>query len=152
MLDPLLGGRNYDIPQLEQQQREMQQRWQEMQQTYQQVSRPQSPVWDEIDRIVDNMSEAEKEYLVQSEEYQSSSNAVNAILQREVLRAMKPIVESTKDGKAALEKHLELLRKVQKSAKDALGQRESLMNEYIMHHSDKTWAEFMELKNGKKKK
>ena len=146
--DPLLGGRNYDIPQLEQQQAELKQRWQEMQQSFQQVSRPQSPVWDEIDSIVDGMTEAEKECLSRNQEYVDSSNAIQQILQREIMRAMKPVVESTKDGKAALESHLILLRKVQKEAKDEASQRESLMNEYIMNHSDKTWAEFISMKKG----
>jgi hypothetical protein len=148
--DPLLGGRNYDLPQLEQQQEMLKQKWAELQQTWQQTATtPQkSPVWDEIDGIVDNMTEAEKECLMRNQEYVDSSNAIQQILQREIMRAMKPVVESTKDGKAALESHLILLRKVQKEAKDEASQRESLMNEYIMNHSDKTWAEFIAMKKG----
>lgn len=148
--DPLLGGRNYDLPQLEQQQEMLKQKWAELQQTWQQTATaPQkSPVWDEIDNIVDSMTEAEKECLSRNQEYVDSSNAIQQILQREIMRAMKPVVESTKDGKAALESHLILLRKVQKEAKDEASQRESLMNEYIMNHSDKTWAEFIAMKKG----
>lgn len=152
--DPLLGGRNYDIPQLEQQQEMLKQKWAELQQTFQQTTTaPQkSPVWDEIDNIVDSMTEAEKECLSRNQEFVDSSNAIQQILQREIMRAMKPVVESTKDGKAALESHLILLRKVQKEAKDEASQRESLMNEYIMNHSDKTWAEFIAMKKGTTKK
>lgn len=153
--DPLLGGRNYDIPQLEQQQEMLKQKWAELQQTFQQTTTtaPQkSPVWDEIDNIVDGMTEAEKECLSRNQEFVDSSNAIQQILQREIMRAMKPVVESTKDGKAALESHLILLRKVQKEAKDEASQRESLMNEYIMNHSDKTWAEFIAMKKGTTKK
>lgn len=148
MYDPLLGGRNFDAPQYTEE--VMKQRWQEWQNTY--ITQPKSPVWDEIDHIVDAMSDAEKEYLAQDEEYQNSAASVQNILQREIMRAMKPVVESTKDGKAALESHLVLLKKVQKNAKEEAGQREALMNEYIMHHSDKTWAEFIALKQGKTNK
>lgn len=148
--DPLLGGRNYDLPQLEQQQEVLKQKWAELQQTFQQTTTTtqKSPVWDEIDSIVDGMTEAEKECLSRNKEFVDSSNAIQHILQREIMRAMKPVVESTKDGKAALESHLILLRKVQKEAKDEASQRESLMNEYIMNHSDKTWAEFIAMKKG----
>jgi hypothetical protein len=147
--DPLLGGRNYDLPQLEQQEEMLQRKWQEMQQMYQ--PKPQAQIWNEIDSIVDGMSEAEKEYLASDQSYQESAAQVQAILQREMMRHFKPIVESTKDGRAALEAHLNLLRKVQKAAKEEAGQREALMNEYIMNHSDKTWAEFIKYKQGKKK-
>lgn len=145
MYDPLLGGRNYDVPQLEQTQADLMQRWQNLQQTMQQ---PSAQIWNEIDTIVDGMNEAEREYLAEDAEYQESAERVQEILQREMMRHFKPIVESTKDGKSALEAHLQLLRKVQKIAKDKAGQREALMNEYIMHHSDKTWAEFMRYKKG----
>lgn len=151
--DPLLGGRNYDIPNLEQQQEMLKQKWAEFQQSMQQTTAPQkSPVWDEIDAIVDKMSDAEKQCLAQNQEYQDSSNAIQQILQREIMRAMKPVVEATKDGKVALESHLILLRKAQKEAKDEASQRESLMNEYMMNYSDKTWNEFIEIKKGKNKK
>lgn len=148
MYDPLLGGRNYDVPQLEQTQADLMQRWQDLQQTMQQRTAPSAQIWNEIDTIVDGMNEAEREYLAEDAEYQESAAKVQEILQREMMRHFKPIVESTKDGKAALEAHLQLLRKVQKIAKDKAGQREALMNEYIMHHSDKTWAEFMRYKKG----
>lgn len=148
MYDPLLGGRNYDVPQLEQTQADLMQRWQDLQQSMQQRTAPSAQIWNEIDTIVDGMNEAEREYLSEDAEYQESAAKVQEILQREMMRHFKPIVESTKDGKAALESHLNLLRKVQKIAKDKAGQREALMNEYIMHHSDKTWAEFMRYKKG----
>lgn len=124
------------------------QRWQDLQQSMQQRTAPSAQIWNEIDTIVDGMNEAEREYLAEDAEYQESAAKVQEILQREMMRHFKPIVESTKDGKAALESHLQLLRKVQKIAKDKAGQREALMNEYIMHHSDKTWAEFMRYKKG----
>lgn len=148
MYNPLLGGRNYDVPQLEQTQADLMQRWQDLQQSMQQRTAPSAQIWNEIDTIVDGMNEAEREYLAEDADYQESAAKVQEILQREMMRHFKPIVESTKDGKAALEAHLNLLRKVQKIAKDKAGQREALMNEYIMHHSDKTWAEFMRYKKG----
>ena len=151
MYDPLLGGRNYDFPLLEQTQVDLMQRWQDMQQTIQKRTAPSTPIWNEIESIVDGMSEAEKEFLAEDADYQESSAKVQTILQREMMRHFKPIVESTKDGKSALESHLELLRKVHRVAKEKAGERETLMNEYIMNHSDKTWAEFIKYKQGKKK-
>ncbi len=152
MFDPLLSGRNYDVPQIDNYSEEMQRRMADMQHAWKPIVQPKSPVWDEIDNIVSGMSEAEKEYLASDEAYQESSAAVNAVLQREILRSMRPVVESTKDGKAALEAHLVLLKRIQKQAKDEAARRESLMNEYIMNHSDMSWQDFIAMKQGKTNK
>ena len=66
------------------------------------------------------------------------------------MRIMRPIVENnTKDGKDALDKHLTLLKRIQKTAKDEANKKEALMNEYIMQYSHLTWQEFIDMKNGK---
>ena len=148
--DPLLtGGTSYETPIIPTEE-EIRKRYEAMQQQFRQVTQPKSaPIWDEIDRIVDAMSDSERQVLAQNEEFSASSAAVQSVLQREILRSMRPVVEATKDGKAALEAHLALLKKMQKQAKDDAAQRESLMNEYIMNYSDMSWQDFIAMKQGK---
>ena len=96
------------------------------------------------------MSDKEFDFLQNNQEFQESSINIQQILQREYMRIMRPIVENnTKDGKDALDKHLTLLKRIQKTAKDEANKKEALMNEYIMQYSHLTWQEFIDMKNGK---
>ena len=116
--DPLLQQRNYTLPELEREQEALQQKVADMKRNYQQPQQPATPVWDEIDRITASLSDKEFDYLQNNQEFQESSMDIQQILQREYMRIMRPIVEQTKDGKDALDKHLTLLKRIQKTAKE----------------------------------
>lgn len=150
--DPLLGGQPaYDLPQIEEEQKKMAERLEQLKRSrVQPASQPQAPVWDEIDAIVSGMSDQELDLMNANEEYRESSSAVQAILQREYLRIMRPIVESTKDGKDALDRHLTLIKRLRKSAKEAVNRKYSLMDEYLERYSHLTFDEFMKMKRGEK--
>lgn len=154
MYDPLLAvnQQSFNIAQLEEQQKQVEARLEQLRRNdvvYQQQQR--SPVWDEIDSIISGMSDQELIYINSNSEYQESSAAVQAILQREYLRIMRPIVEATKDGKDALEKHLTLVKRLRKSARDEANKRYSLMDEYIANYSDMPFKDFVEMKKNAKK-
>ena len=106
----------------------------------------QTPIWDEIDGIERGMTDAEHAYLTANNEYQESMAVIQAVLQREYLRVMRPIVENTKDGKDALEKHLTLVKRLQKSAKDEAGKRYALMDEYMSGYRQMTFDDFLKMK------
>lgn len=150
--DPLLGGQPaYDLPQIEEEQKKIAERMEQLKRSrVQPASQPQAPVWDEIDAIVSGMSDQELDLMNANEEYRESSSAVQAILQREYLRIMRPIVESTKDGKDALDRHLTLIKRLRKSAKEAVNRKYSLMDEYLERYSHLTFDEFMKMKRGEK--
>lgn len=147
--DPLLGEHpQYNIPQLEDEQKKLAERLEQLKRERTQPQRPQSPVWDEIDSIVSGMSDQELQVINTNEEYQESSAAIQGILQREYLRIMRPVVENTRDGKDALEKHLTLLKRLRKSARDAVNRKYSVMDEYLEKYSHMTFDEFMQMKKG----
>lgn len=150
--DPLLGEQpTYTLPQLEEEQKKIAERLEQLKHSRVQPARqPQAPVWDEIDAIVAGMSDQELDLLNANEEYQESSAAVQSILQREYLRIMRPIVESTKDGKDALDRHLTLIKRLRKSAKEAVNRKYSLMDEYLERYSNIPFEEFMKMKRGEK--
>ena len=149
--DPLLQERHYSLPELEREQEVMQQKIADMKRSYQAPAQT-TPVWDEIDRITSSLTDKEFDYLQNNQEFQESSMIIQQILQREYMRIMRPIVEQTKDGKDALDKHLTLLKRIQKTAKEEANKKEALMNEYIMQYSHLTWQEFIDMKNGKQVK
>lgn len=146
--DPLLSNRQYSIPELEKEQEAMQQKLADLKRNGYRQAQPQAPTWDEIDRIVSSLSDKEARYLQANEEFKDSSNVVAAILQREYMRIMRPIVEQTKDGKDALDKHLTLLKRLVKTAKDEADKKSQLMDEYMTKYSHLTWQEYMKMKKG----
>lgn len=154
--DPLLGGNGYNtstdydtkIAELQ----AMQQRLESQKQQsnyFQKVNS--SPVWDEIEKITSELSDREFEIINKSEEFQTSQNAVTAILQREYMRLMRPIVENTADGKDALKSHLDLIKRLRKDATREIDKNIELFNEYTQNYSDMTYSEFLKMRKSKKK-
>lgn len=157
--DPLLGtvtdysgtSRSFEeeMARLDRAQQALVERRQEMAQTRSQMTQPQqsrTPVWDEIDKLVADMSDREIEYLNGSGEFQQSNQRVMAILQREQLRMMRPIVEGCKDGKEALESHLALVKKLRKEAANENDRTMDLFKEYTENYPDMPYAEFLKMK------
>lgn len=111
-----------------------------------------SPLWDEIEKITSELSDREFEIINKSEEFQTSQNAIMAILQREYMRLMRPIVENTSDGKDALKSHLDLIKRLRKNATREVDKNIELFNEYTQKYSDMTYSEFLKMKKSNKKK
>lgn len=155
--DPLLFTQPYSpqpdpMAQLEEEKRKLEDKMAMLRQTGpQQQVRPQAPVWDEIDAIVSGLSDQEMQFLNSNQEFLESSANVQNILQREYLRIMRPVVEATKDGKQALENHLTLIKRLRNYARDEVNKKYSLFDEYMGKYSDMSFAEFMEMKKGKKR-
>lgn len=154
--DPLLGNTNsynssdYDTKIAELQ--AMQQRLESQKQQsnyFEKVNS--SPIWDEIEKITAELSDREFEIVNKSEEFQTSQNAVMAILQREYMRLMRPIVENTTDGKETLKSHLELIKRLRKEATREVNKNIELFNEYTQNYSDMTYTEFLKMRKSKKK-
>ena len=116
---------------------------------FNQPQQSKTPVWDEIDKIVSDMSDNEIEYLNSNEEYARSNQAVMSILQREQLRMMRPVVEGTKDGKEALENHLALVKRLKKEAANESDKAMNLFKEYTEKYSDMPYSEFLKMKRKK---
>lgn len=152
--DPLLGGRTdyaAQLPELEREQQEYLKRVQDLRQRGV-VNESQSPVWDEIDSTLSGLSDREFQFINDNQEFQESSGIVTAILSREYLKIMRPRVESTKDGKEALEKHLTLVKRLKKSAADEVNKKYSMLDEYMEKYSDMSFNEYVAMKKGGGKK
>ena len=119
--DPVLGSNPYNpniseieanIQRLQQAQQQMEIQKQRMLNPSAQQPQSRNPVWDEIDKLVSEMSDSEFEMVNNNPEYQQSYQKVMAILNREYMRIMRPLVEESKDGKAALEELLGMAKKI----------------------------------------
>jgi hypothetical protein len=118
-----------------------------------QENRSQSPLWDEMDNIVNDMTDMEIDVLNNDPEYQKAQNTLMGILNREYMRIMRPIVEGVKDGKETLENLMSITKRVKKSASEEANKNIALFNEYTSKYADMPYAEFLKLKNsGNKKK
>ena len=130
----------------------LEQKKMEMEQSRSQIPSPQqsrTPIWDEIDKLISEMSDREVEYLNGSSEFADSNQKVLAILQREQLRMMRPIVEGTKDGKEALENHLSLVKRLKKDAANENNKAMDLFKEYTENYPDISYSEFLKMKRNK---
>lgn len=106
----------------------------------------QTPIWDEIDSIVQNLSDKEYELIMGNEEFIESSNAVSAILNAHYMRMMRPIVEQSEEGRNALEKHLTLVKRLRKSASAEVDREIADFKEYTEKYSDMPYSEYLKMK------
>ena len=116
-----------------------------------QPAQSKTPVWDEIDKIVGEMSDSEIEFVNSNADFANSNQTVMAILQREQLRMMRPLVENTKDGKEALENHLALVKRLKKEAANESDKAMNMFKEYTEKYSDMPYSEFLKMKRKKEK-
>lgn len=147
--DPILGGQQSQQDTLSQM-NEWAQKFAELQKQKgnfnMQPQQSKTPTWDEIDKIMDSLTDTQKNYLNQNQDFVESYQDVANILQREELRIIRPLVEQTKDGKEALDKHLSLIKKLKKNAMQAEEEKTALWNEYMTNYSDMTFKDFMAMK------
>lgn len=161
--DPLLSGASgynqlnieNELARMSQIQQMLEQKKVEMENARSQMSasgnvQSKTPIWDEIDKIVGEMSDRDLEFLNESREFNESNSHVMAILQRESLRMLRPIVENTKDGREALGNHLAIVKKLKKEAANESDRTLDLFKEYTEKYPDKTYSDFLKMKRGKK--
>jgi len=155
--DPLLGGNSYSMQmqELGKMKQEYVNRLQALQQLGEQVQQPQqprsqTPTWDEIDRVTGAMTAKEFDIMTQNAEYQESQRAIDAITQVALMRALRPMVENSKEGKDALDYHLTLINRLKKSAAKEADAEMADFKEYREKYSHLTYDDYLKMKGGKK--
>ncbi len=157
--DPLLGASaNYETryKELERIGQAIEQRKQALLQMREQMEQPQqpqqsrTPVWDEIDGIVDSLGRKEKELIFNNDEFVDSQNVVMRILQDKYLQMMRPVVEGCQEGKDALDRHLTLLKRLRKSAASETEREMDDFQEYKEKYPDMPYTEYLKMKRDNK--
>lgn len=151
--DPLLHGKDYSVQlqELEALSDSIQKRKALLMQMKDNVEQPQAqvshtPVWDEIDAIVNTMSDKEFEIVTNNDEFKASQDIINSILQAKYLAMMKPMVEQSKEGKDALDNHLTLVKRLKKTASKEVDNEIAEFNEYKEKYANMTYADYLKMK------
>lgn len=154
-VDPLLGGSpDYaaHLRELEAKQRMLEEHKKQAVQMYSQMESAapvsQTPIWDEVDTITGNMSEAEFAEMQSNPEYQASLKELMTFVGAMQLQAIRPMVEQNKEGKAILEQHLATVKVIRKSASAKVDKQLTLFKEYTEKYSNMTYDEFLKTKGG----
>lgn len=153
--DPLLGSRDYssDIAmmekELEMRQAKLAQYKQQMMQQ-QQPQQSQTPVWDEIDSIIQGMTEKEYQIVTSNDEWVESNNKIMGLIQSAQLQMLRPIIEQSKEGKDALDHHLTLTKRVKKSASMEVDNELNDFQEYKAHYRHMSYDDYLSMKREQK--
>ena len=134
--DPTLQGNNF-AKSIEEQLANIRQLEQQLSQYKQSQPSNATPIWDEIDSIVDSLTDDEKQLLADNDEFIESNNAVLAVIHNEYMRIMKPIVENSAQGHEALQNHLSIVKRLAKKAKEQTAEELKEFREYKLKKSRK---------------
>lgn len=110
----------------------------------------QTPIWDEVDMITANMTEAEFAELQNAEEYKASSNELMTFVGALQLKAIKPLVEKSPEGRKLLEHHLATIKVLRNTASKKVEEELSTFKEYTEKYSHLTYEEYLKTKAKKK--
>ena len=159
-VDPLLGSTpdySAHLAELEQAQQAIEQQRQSLlklaQNTPGTEARPATatPIWDEIDAITDNMSQAEFKAMEADENYQKSLEALMSYVAAIQLQMIRPRIEGSPEGKKLLEQHLTNVKFLRKAALDDVNKKMADFENYTKNYSHMSWEEYLKTKGGKKK-
>lgn len=157
--DPLLGSSaNYGsiesrMAELDALESQLGKKMQQLQQLKQELPKEnnqqmvsQTPVWDEIDSIIQALGDKEFEFISNNQEFIDSSEKIATILQQAYMQMMRPIVERSQAGKDALEAHLTLVKRLRKSATNEINKEISEFQEYTEKYSNIPYTEYLKMK------
>ena len=110
----------------------------------------QTPIWDEVDMITANMSESEFALLQESDEFKASSEKLMAFVGALQLKAIRPIVEKSEEGRKILENHLATIKVLKNTASKKVEEELNTFREDTEQHSHLTYEEYLKTKSKKK--
>lgn len=158
--DPLLGSApdySAHLAELEQAQQAIEQQKQSLMKIVQGTpsteAKPASttPIWDEIDTITGNMSQAEFQAMEADDNYQKSLQDLMAYVSAIQLQMIRPHIEGSAEGKKLLEQHLTNVKFLRKAAADNVDRKLADFEDYTKNYGHMSWEEYLKTKGGKKK-
>jgi hypothetical protein len=158
--DPLLGvasdytSQYKDIEQqqmlLEQKKRQLAELAEKAQAEGEGKATSQTPIWDEVDLITANMTDAEFAEMENSDEYKASSEELMKYVGALQLKAIRPVVERSPEGRKLLEHHLATIKVLKSTASKKVEEELNTFKEYTEKYSNLTFEEYLKTKAKKK--
>mgnify|MGYP003320193063 CR=1 FL=1 len=120
---------------------------QKLQQLKQQTQTvPQKFLWDEIDADIKPLSEEQRERLMGDKDYLANYNAIQMLVQGELINLIKGKIESTPEGKELLQNQLKLTKRLKTTIiEDTQREMQAFkrFKEYSKSHPEVTYEEFI---------
>ena len=110
-----------------------------------------TPIWDEIDALTGNMTQAEFKTMEADENYQKSLEALMSYVAAIQLQLIRPRIEGSPEGKKLLEQHLTNVKFLRKAALDDVNKKMADFEDYTKNYSHMSWEEYLKTKGGNKK-
>lgn len=144
----ILGGDPLNsMPDFETQMQLLEIQKKKLQQLKQQVqSVPQKFLWDEIDAEIKPLSDEQKEKLLMNQEYLYNHNALQMMVQIELINLIKDKIEAIPEGKELLQNQLRLTKKLKTQIiEDTQKEMQAFtrFKEYSKSHPEITYNEFI---------
>ena len=144
----ILGGDPLNsMPDFETQMQLLEIQKKKLQQLKQQVqSVPQKFLWDEIDAEIKPLSDEQKEKLLMNQEYLYNHNALQMMVQTELINLIKGKIEAIPEGKELLQNQLRLTKKLKTQIiEDTQKEMQAFtrFKEYSKSHPEITYNEFI---------
>ena len=109
-----------------------------------------TPVWDEIDTIMKSLSDEEYQRMTANEEFDESSKRVAAIVQEMQIRMIRPHVESSKEGREALDCHLTLVKRLRSALSKEVDNELADFKNYRENYAHLSYEEYLKQQREKK--
>ena len=103
-------------------------------------------IWDQIESIVNPMTDDQKSKLFNDEEYVDTYNRIQMIVQQELVNLVKAKVENSETGKFLLQRQLELVKKLKSKIISDTNREIEIFNkfkEYSKTNPGLTYDEFL---------
>ena len=71
-----------------------------------------TPIWDQIDQEMNTLTDSQKKRFLESEEYVKNNQALEQMVQIELLNLVKGKIENSQNGKEILSEHFRLVKKL----------------------------------------
>lgn len=107
---------------------------------------PQKFLWDDIDAEIKPLSDEQKERLMMDKEYLNNYNAIQLLVQAELINLIKGKIEANPEGKELLQSQLKLTKRLkEKIIEDTKIEMQTFkrFKEYSKSHPEVTYEEFV---------
>lgn len=111
------------------------------------------PLWDKIDSEISSLTDAQRDIVLNDEDYKSANQELAVMVQNQILNLVKPQIENSENGKKLLEKVYDATTLAKKKAVAESEKEMKLFKQWQLYSAknpNATYADFVNSLNKKK--